>query len=1340
MADQLTGSAVTPILSEGGAVAPFAAVDALLLDLDGVITRTDVLHAAAWKRLFDDVLEREARGGTFRPFDEDDDYRTFVDGKPRLQGLKAFLDARGLRIPEGSPADGPETYTLHGLAALKDVYFHDAMRTEGVEVFPSSLELIELARHRGLKLAVISSSKNTPDILAAAGIGDLFDVTVDGNDLAALGLHGKPQPDVFVEAAHRIGVTPARAAVIEDAVSGVVAGKDGGFALVIGVDRSGHAQALIEAGADIVVADLSELLPGGGPPLALKSMNAISAAMHGKRIAVFLDYDGTVTPIVDRPQDAVLSDAARTAIEALTEVASVAFISGRAKEEVRAFVGLENVVYAGSHGFDIEGPGGLSFVQEDGARIRPLIGEAAAYLKQEIGSIPGVLVEDKSFAIAVHFRLVAEADFPAVEKAVDEVAARYPELRKTGGKKVFELRPVIDWHKGKAVAYLMETLGLDGPDVLTFYLGDDVTDQDAFNTLRGRGIGILVSEEPQPTTATFRVRNTDDVRIFLECLTAEIDETLHRDEWTISYDHFDPGSQQLREAVLALGNGYFGSRAAFAEAQADATHYPGTYVAGGFNRLVSEKSGQDIENEDLVNMPNWLCLNFRFGDGDWLDLSKVTLLSFYQELDLRSGILIRDVRFRDADSRTTRLRERRIVHMGQPHLAAIEVTILPEDWSGRVEIRSALDGTVENKGVDRYRDLKTRHLEPVGQTVEEGGILSLQVRTNQSRIEVAQAARTQVFKGFMAAAATREPYTEEQYVREDISLDVLAGSSVRVEKVVAMYTSRDRAISEPGLAAREAVAKAGPFSELLRSHAQAWSELWDLFDIDLDMADPSMDGKAQRVLRLHIFQMLQTLSLNTIDLDAGAPARGLHGEAYRGHIFWDELFIFPTLNMRMPEVTRSLLRYRERRLDAARELAREAGHKGAMYPWQSGSDGREESQKIHLNPKSGRWVPDNSQLQRHVNAAIAYNIWHYFQATGDLEFIRFHGAEMMLEIARFWANLATYNPDLQRYEILNVMGPDEYHDGYPESDEPGLNNNTYTNVMAVWTLMRTFDMLDHLPMRDREALLGRLGIGPDELKLWDEVSRNMRIVTHGDGILSQFEGYEDLAEFDWDGYRAKYGDIQRLDRVLEAEGDSPNHYKASKQADVLMLFFLLSAEELKEVFDRLKVDWAPDSIPQTIEYYYNRTSHGSTLSRLVHAWVLSRSDRPRSWDFFMEALMSDVEDIQGGTTPEGIHLGAMAGSVDLIQRCYAGIELRDDTIRINPCLPEALSSLSFTIFYRGHAIALKITHDTVQARIIHAQPVKPFRLEVRDHMHEDIMSGVLLFSAQTGERLSNPER
>ncbi|MGV8074158.1 MAG: glycoside hydrolase family 65 protein [Syntrophobacteraceae bacterium] len=788
-------------------------------------------------------------------------------------------------------------------------------------------------------------------------------------------------------------------------------------------------------------------------------------------------------------------------------------------------------------------------------------------------------------------------------------------------------------------------------------------------------------------------------------------------EWSLIYEGFDPKEEGLREALCTLGNGYFATRGALPEAEADGVHYPGTYLAGGYNRLRTEIAGREVENEDLVNLPNWLPLTFRIPGGSWFKLEEVEILSYRQELDLKRGILLRTVRFRDDKGRESRLDERRLVHMANPHLAAIELTLVPENWSGAMEFRSALDGRVVNSGVERYKKLNKRHLKALETKEINEDSIFLKVETTQSELRIAQAAKTRIFQSGEHVETERRLWREPAYIAHDFVVNIAKGEGVAVEKLVALHTSRDHSISECGLDARKELSRAGSFRELLASHELAWEHLWRRFDIRFEKLGPTEESRIGMVLHLYIFHLLQTTSMHTIDMDVGVPSRGWHGEAYRGHVFWDELFIFPLFNLRVPKITRSLLMYRYRRLNRAKIAAREAGYRGAMYPWQSGSSGREETQEVHLNPKSGRWLYDNSHLQRHVNAAIAYNVWQYYEVTGDIEFLTFHGAEMILENARFWASIATDNPELQRYEILGVMGPDEYHDGYPWSERPGLNNNAYTNIMAVWVLNQALKLFDILPEERCRELCESLSLTRNELDRWRDVSRKMRIVFHGEGIISQFEDYDRLEEFDWQGYLKKYGDIQRLDRILEAEGDTPNRYKASKQADVLMLFYLFSSEELRELFEQLGYTFEYETIPRNIEYYLNRTSHGSTLSRVVNSWVLARSDRIRSWKLFEEALESDVSDIQGGTTPEGIHLGAMAGTIDQLTRCYTEIKTRGDVLRFNPQLPEELGKLHMRIRYRGHSLEVDITRERLKIEAMKSAAA-PIRLGLNGAMFE----------------------
>ncbi|NDP39621.1 MAG: trehalose-phosphatase [Rhodoferax sp.] len=505
-----------------------AAFDAIIFDLDGVVTRTAKVHATAWKTLFDAFLQQQAgaTGKPLQPFDMDVDYRRLVDGKPRYDGVADFLKSRGIHLPYGDPADPPERETVCGLGNRKNLLYLQALK-QGVEVYDSTIGLIHQLRAQGFKTAIISASNNCAQVLESAGITALFDVRVDGVAAQRLGLAGKPAPDVFLEAARQLGVKPARSVVVEDALAGVQAGRRGGFGMVIGVDRNGHRQEKKDAGAHVVVADLAEVgiardtasarRRSAELPSALAALDDIKTRMKGRNLAVFLDYDGTLTPIVQRPELALLSDDMREAVRALAQGCTVVVMSGRDLPDVQARVGLKDIVYGGSHGFEIRGPQGMHIEQQQGSEFLPQLDLVELGLRQRLGRIPGILVERKKYSIAVHFRLVGESDLDAVEPAVNAVLATHPTLRKTHGKKIFEVQPDIDWDKGRAMIWLLGKLGLEQSDAFVLYLGDDITDEDAFRSLnaRGNGIGILVRDGPRDTTAQYALDSVEQVRRFL---------------------------------------------------------------------------------------------------------------------------------------------------------------------------------------------------------------------------------------------------------------------------------------------------------------------------------------------------------------------------------------------------------------------------------------------------------------------------------------------------------------------------------------------------------------------------------------------------------------------------------------------------------------------------------------------------------------------------------------------------------------------------------------------------------------------------------------------------------
>ncbi len=506
--------------------------NAILVDLDGVVTRTASVHAAAWKSAFDSFLrERSALLNTaFVPFDVESDYADYVDGKPRADGVRSFLESRGVILPPGDSRDSPDAETISGLANRKNALFLERVRSSGVQVYPSTMAFLAELKKRNFKTAVVSSSRNCAAILEAAGLAHFFDTRVDGCDLDDGWLSGKPAPDMFLEAARRLGVEPARCIVVEDALAGVDAAIRGNIGLVVAVARHDNGRAMRAHGADIVVSDLAEVSivsdradPSRDSSEAISPVElaaVIADQCGGRRLVLFLDYDGTLTPIVDRPEDAVLSDPMRRALERLSRSHAVGIISGRARADIEDRVGLPGLYYAGSHGFDISCPGKRRFHHAEGAEFVPAVQDAEEDLRSALQGIPGALVEGKTYSVAVHFRLVDRDKQHLVREAVDAADTRYPNLRRTSGKKVFELLPNMAWDKGKAVAWLLRAMHLDPPDALPVYIGDDTTDEDAFTAVSSDGIGVLVADHPRPTQARYRLTGPEAVMRLFEHLSS----------------------------------------------------------------------------------------------------------------------------------------------------------------------------------------------------------------------------------------------------------------------------------------------------------------------------------------------------------------------------------------------------------------------------------------------------------------------------------------------------------------------------------------------------------------------------------------------------------------------------------------------------------------------------------------------------------------------------------------------------------------------------------------------------------------------------------------------------
>jgi trehalose/maltose hydrolase-like predicted phosphorylase/CheY-like chemotaxis protein len=780
--------------------------------------------------------------------------------------------------------------------------------------------------------------------------------------------------------------------------------------------------------------------------------------------------------------------------------------------------------------------------------------------------------------------------------------------------------------------------------------------------------------------------------------------------WKLEYKGFSPSEEKLRESLCTLANGYFGTRGASNEASDPRISYPGTYIAGVYNKLATRIAGGRVLNEDLVNCPNWLPVTFRLEGGEWISLEGSKVISNKKTLDFYRGILSRQIVFADNKGRKVKVSSERMVHMTYPHIGAIKYVIEPLDYEGFLYIKSTLDGAVENDGVARYSALRSRHLNAVREGSTKDGCAYLEVKTSQSGIKIALASKVALYdRGRKIAPEKFVIRTKRKQTCHDIKIKAKKGHSYRLDKITAIYTSRDQGVKAPLSHALSGVRKSPWFDSLKKKQEKEWAGIWDRSGILLKGGP-----EPEKAVNFHAFHLLQSATKHNAKIDAALGARGLHGEAYRGHIFWDELFAMPFYDYQTPEVSRAILKYRYKRLDKARKYAKENGYKGAMFPWQSGSTGEEETQVVHLNPMSGKWGPDHSRNQRHVSFAIAYNVWKFWERTGDRSFMNKYGREIFLSIAQFCSSLSEFSDEDKRYHTHGLMGPDEFHEKMPLADEAGYTDNAYSNVFIAWILARACELVKSLTPGARKDLFTKCGIRDQDPARWQDISRGINLSIRDDGVIEQFKGFFTLKELNWDHYREKYGDIHRMDRILKSEGKSPNEYKVAKQADVLMMFYVFPEREVRYIFKQLGYHYSRTTLKKNYDYYVRRTSHGSTLSKVVHCYLAhAMKQKKKAWNWYLDVLSSDIDDIQGGTTPEGIHVGVMGGSLDIIMRGFMGLDDGGGILRVAPGPPAHVKKIVFEICYRKRRMRFSAytKHFTVEA-IRDRKTRDPFFIEV----------------------------
>jgi trehalose/maltose hydrolase-like predicted phosphorylase len=742
--------------------------------------------------------------------------------------------------------------------------------------------------------------------------------------------------------------------------------------------------------------------------------------------------------------------------------------------------------------------------------------------------------------------------------------------------------------------------------------------------------------------------------------------------WTLEVEGFNPALEPTIEAVFALVNGYLGTRAAFEEG--GPTSRPQTFIAGVFNTPERPQTPELEEPiPEIVVAPDWSRVRIAV-DGQDLRLDHVELLGQRRVLDMRQGVLLREWRVRDGSGRITSLRSLRFASLDNRHALVQLLMIMPENYSGKMVLESLVDGRVTNEN-------NTQHLAPIqAGPIEDGALLTM--RTIQSGYELVFASHADLrdaASGESAELLCETKFSTQAALLQSWEWEAQQGHVYELRKLVAVVTSRDT--SDPVDVARrilhELVEQGA--AVLLSAQSRAWGTRWEGADIEI-----AGDAEIQREVRFALYHLIGAAHAG--DQRASVGARSLTGERYRGHVFWDtETFIWPFYLFTDPPTARALLMYRYHTLQGARNKASAMGYRGALYAWESTDTGEETTPPVINVPGIGRQPVLTGVQEHHLAADIAYAVIQYRQASGDEQFFLDYGAEVLLDIARFWASRSTLGDD-GRYHILTVIGPDEYHES--------VDDNAYTNMMAQWTLRRGLDAAAELrqghPTRWTE-LAARLGLTPEELDDWRRVADGL--VSGFDsatGLFEQFRGFYNLREVDLTGH-------DTADKTMDVElgWQELQSTQVLKQADVVMLMFLL--------WD----SFSPEVRAANFRYYEPRTAHDSSLSPSFHALVAARlGAMPMAERYLRQAARIDLDFTRKGWAGAsgGVHIAALGGIWQALAFGFLGMRPQAEGLRFEPHLPAGWSALRMSIKWRGSQLRVSARPDGAEIAVQAGEP------------------------------------
>lgn len=765
------------------------------------------------------------------------------------------------------------------------------------------------------------------------------------------------------------------------------------------------------------------------------------------------------------------------------------------------------------------------------------------------------------------------------------------------------------------------------------------------------------------------------------------------ENWIVSEVAFDPDSLGKSEAMMCLGNGYLGLRSATEEPYMNETR--NLFVAGTYNK--AEKN----EVTELPNIADITRIDIRV-DGERFSLEFGNTSDYIRKLNLKYAELTRSFIWTSPKGKVLQFQFNRFVSRDNLHLICMKMAITSLTDPVEISYASGIDAQVSNSGAQHFQEGERR--------IFDKKYIQLVQKTNESDVDIVVSSSQKVSVNDVELAGYPSMNMARRKVWLSNTMTLQPGDRLELEKLTTIYTSRDKEFVSSDynlpqlidIAANDIRAcSLNGYDALFQSHIKAWDDhIWSVYKLEVESENPY----DQLALRFSLYHL--TIMTPAHDNRMGIGAKALSGEGYKGHSFWDtEIFILPFFTYSNPAIAKSLLTYRYLGLDGAKEKARENGYSGAMFPWEAAwpTDGEVTPKLGDIDIVTGKqskiW---SGEIEQHISADIAFAIYQYFNVTADYEFMDQYGYEMIFETANFWASRLEWDENSQQYHINKVIGPDEYKEH--------VNNNAFTNYMAYFNLqlaIRYYEALHKNNSRLLEKWETEIGLKSAYI-IWRSKAEKLYLPVprEQDLLIPQDDSYLNLKEIDL----TKYKNQEKLRTIyLDYNAEQINELQVTKQADILLLFYLLNQTFLRE-----DINITNSIMKANFQYYESRTLHDSSLSLATHSILANDiGDTELAYSLFRKSTEIDLGP-KMNTSNDGIHAASIGGIWKAAVFGFAGVRLKDGRLTINPRLPKEWKRMKFSIHWQGQPITISLTSTNL---CIHVENKIKIEFEVQGKVY-----------------------